>query len=294
MTKSLITNLGADGDSPTVGVPSPPAFVAPVPQMAPGRNLAVLAALQHRTINDAASAVVPKVTGRSNNAAAQSYEGAAKPASEISFASEILPLVTIATYASASKQVLQDVGALTQFIGAWLTYFVLQKLENLVIAGTGDGTDQITGLIHQGIAWNSTADHGADRILDAALVGLPSVGYSCGLVVMNPTDLRYVLTERTTIGGYVGGGFSNPVNRMLWDFPVVTSIGVPQSTALVIDPASVQILDRAEAQVFIGWVGSQFVENQATILAELRANVALMDPAACLVVALPTNSPAEG
>ena len=198
-----------------------------------------------------------------NAAAAQSYEGAAKAESQITFGAETLALPTVATFSPVSRQVLSDVSTLMAFVSAWLMYFALQKFESLIISGAGDDTDKILGLTNAGVLFGADAQHSADRILQAALIGLPANGYSCGLIIMSTNDLYGILSARTTQEAYVGGGWSSALGRNLWDFPVAPSPGCPVGTAIVLDPAMVQILDREEVIVSLGFVGGQFTEIPA-------------------------------
>jgi HK97 family phage major capsid protein len=289
--KGLITNLGQDGDSPLQGVPSASEFISPTPLQAPGQRLAVLQALTHRTVG-AATATVPKLTGANDNAGVQSAEGQPKPESLLSFTGEILTMETVATYANVSKQVINDVGALLPFLSMFLKYYVLRKLENLIIAGNGT-SDKIAGLITQGMVYGAESDHAADRIAEAMAVGLPAHGYTASLIIMNPYDLMRILTARDANQRYIGVGFTASLGGTLWGTQVAPSVGCPIGTAVVLDKNLVEVLDRATAIVEIGYTGSQFTNNEATVLAELRANLGVFDPNGVMVVTLPANSPAE-
>ena len=87
--------------------------------------------------------------------------------------------------------------------------------------------------------------------------------------------------------------WSASLNGTLWGVQTATSVGCPVGTAVVLDKNLVEVLDRAEAVMEIGYTGTQFTSNEATVLSELRSNVALFDPKAVMVVTLPANSPAE-
>jgi HK97 family phage major capsid protein len=289
--KGLITNLGQDGDSPEQGVPSASEFIAPTPLQAPGQRLAVLYALTHRTVG-AATATIPKITGVNDNAAPQANEGAQKLESQLSFTGEVLRMETIATWAAISKQVITDVGALLPFLSMFLKYYVLRKLENLIIAGNGT-SDKIAGLITQGVIYGAASDHAADRIGEAASVGLPAHGYSASLIVLNPYDLFRILSARDANQRYVGAGWLASFSGSLWGIPTAASVGCPIGTAIVLDKALVEVLDRYTAVVEIGYTGTQFTQNEATVLAELRSNLGIYDPNGVMIVTLPANSPAE-
>jgi len=237
-----------------------------------------------------ASVVVPRVTGFNDGSAVQAYEGAGKGESTIAFEGTPMPMPTIASYANASLQVLQDVTALTEFLGLWLRYFVMRKLENLVISGTGDGTDKISGLLTVGLACEPGLEHAADNILWAAESALPNYGYSASLIILNNIDYVNMLSARTTFKGYQGPGWASGINTTLWGIPVVPSVGCPQGRAAVLDGNLVAILDRLEMALMIGYVGNQFSSNECTLLAETRSNIAIMDPNAVQGLTIQTTS----
>src|ERR1039458_1541613 len=47
ITKSILTNAGQGGDSPSFNFPSSPEYISPIPTQSPGRKLQVLQALPH-------------------------------------------------------------------------------------------------------------------------------------------------------------------------------------------------------------------------------------------------------
>jgi HK97 family phage major capsid protein len=290
IVKSLITNQGQDeGDSPAFGVPSAPDFIAPIPLQAPGRRLLVLNALRHLPVQGA-TVVVPRVTGFNDGSAVQAYEGGPKGESTIAFEGAPMPMPTVASFCNVSRQVLEDVTSLTEFLSMWLRYFVLRKLENLIIAGTGDDTDKISGLITVGSVCEPGLEHAADNLLWAAESALPNFGYQPTLIILNNIDYVNILSARSTIKTYVGPGWASGINTTLWGIPVVPSVGCTQGKAIVLDGNLVAILDRMEINLLMGWTGNQFSSNTLTLLAETRANLAVMDGNAVQVLNIETTS----
>jgi hypothetical protein len=289
--KSILTNTGQSGDSPQVNFPSAPLFLTPAPNQAPGRRLLVLQALAKQPVGPTAQAIVPKVTSTTDGSAVQQHEGSAKGESVISVTGAPLELPSIATYLNASKQVINDVVGLQFFLQAWLQFFVLRKLENLIIAGDGGSTDKILGLIDGGTVFTATEDHGVDRIGEACAIGLPAYGYAPGLIILSNLDYLRILAQRDANGRYVGGGWMAGLDTALWGCSAVSSPGCPVGTAIVLDTAMVSILEREVINFVVGWVNAQMISNEITLLAEGRWNLAINDPHAVQVVSLPVNSP---
>lgn len=204
-------------------------------------------------------------------AALQEYESDAKAEQGVPTALASSKIATIAAYVQASKQLMDDEPLLQRQIGDLIGYGVLQKLEVELVAGSGD----ISGLVTAGTAITATGEP-ADRISDAASQ-LITLGWNPGLVVLNPADWHTIRTERSaTEGLYIAGSWNVPATPSIWGLPVVTSSSLAVDTALVLDPAQVAILDRQSVTVEISREhGTNFTSNMVTILAELRAGLAI-------------------
>ncbi len=216
--KSVLTNTGQSADSPQVNFPSVSQFLAPTPQQAPGRRLLVLQALNHLPVT-AASVTVPVVSDTTDGAAPQSHEGSAKAESVISVTGDVMNLPSIATFLNLSKQVWADIAALPAFLQSWLSFFVMRKLESLIISGSGNSTDKILGLTNAGTQYIPVEDHGIDRIAEACSIGLPAYGYSPTLIILSTVDYMRTLTQRDANGRYVGAGWQAGFNTSLWARP---------------------------------------------------------------------------
>ncbi len=145
------------------------------------RRLAVLEALPILPVSTAI-AEVPYLVSDSDAAAVQQPEGAAKAETVLEFQGKQLRSATIATVVNVSKQLLADSPLLGEFLRVVLLYGVSKKLENLIVAGTGDSTDQIAGFTEVGNAYVSSASHPADRIGEA-IAYMAGIGYTADLIV---------------------------------------------------------------------------------------------------------------
>lgn len=195
-------------------------------------------------------------------------------------------VATIAHWIKASNQVLSDDAALAQQIGNLLSYGLLQKLEAEIVGGAG-GQGKITGLLTHATAFAGDAALApADRI-GQAMVSLLSAGWMPRLIVMNPQDWFSIASERDSQGQYVLGGPRDTGSASLWGGAVVSTPSLQQGTALVLDPAQVAVLDRMAPTLMASRHDDKnFTTNLTTLLAELRAGLAVFAPSAVLKVDL--------
>lgn len=118
-------------------------------------------------------------------------------------------------------------------------------------------------------------------------------GYSNLLVLMNPLKWHQLRTERAEDGDgqYLVGSWATPATPTMWEAPVATSSSMPTDQALVIDVQKVRLLDREQPSVLISSEhADNFTRNLVTILAELRAGLAVFDSGAVGLVELPSDS----
>ena len=116
--------------------------------------------------------------------------------------------------------------------------------------------------------------------LGLATVQAPGYG-TPATVVLNPADLAAIDIS------IMGSTMSGPqLNNSVWGLNFIPSSGVAVGTAYVGDlGAAVQLFRRANASIFLtDSHGEFFVSNIVLILAEIRASVAVSEPAALVEV----------
>jgi HK97 family phage major capsid protein len=225
-----------------------------------------------------------RIGAYTSNAAVQVAEGDAKAKSDVPSSVISANISTIAHYTKASLQVLSDASALMQQVNNLLRYGVLDKLENELINGAGTA-GKISGLLTQATAATTGATANADKI-GQAKTQLESAGWMPGMIVLNPTNWFTIMSERSA-DGYVLGSPRDPAPASLWGVPVVTSPSLAAGTALVLDPQQTALLQRQQVTMAASREdGANFTTNMVTILAELRAGLAVFAPAAVLKVTL--------
>jgi HK97 family phage major capsid protein len=225
-----------------------------------------------------------------NSAAPQyvspSFENVAKAESDITFTLGTAPVRTIAHFISASRQVLEDSGALEGYINSRLVYGLKLKEENQLLNGDGTGGN-LSGLITNATAYDTALTVSGDTYMDKLRHGIYQVEaaeYPVDAIIMNPKDwhtIELIKDSGATTGMYV---FGNPLsgNRPnIWGVPVVTTNSMAVGKFLVGSyTMGAAIFDRQNATVEMSNShGDNFTKNMVTILAEERIALAIFRPA---------------
>lgn len=224
--------------------------------------------------------------------AAGQVEGQTKQESDITYTDVIATAETIAAYQKVRKQVLSDTSALQSILESRLRYSVLRKLEAEVLAGNGSSPN-IQGII--GEAGVQTVTHGVDLTdtapgMDLILTGMTKIILADSYpdaIVMHPTDWSEALRSKTTGSGeYFSNGPFSVTAQSMWGLPLIPSPAIPLGEALVGDfSMGAQLFIREGVNVIMSDNdGSDFTQNRVTILAEMRAALAIWRPSLfCLV-----------
>jgi HK97 family phage major capsid protein len=206
------------------------------------------------------------------NGAAKVKELGAKPVSALTANSVTLQVETFATHIASSKQVLDDVVSLQATIGA------------ILVEGVKRSNDQHA--YAQLLAEAGTFVTTMESVQDAALEmtsKLLDAGANQIVVAVNPDDyLIAATTKASTAGSYLG---TSPMMAMT----MIPSASVTKGTIMGFDVNAVRCFDRMDASVFLGYTGSQFTQNEVTILAENRLVVGVLNPNLVLTSALPVG-----
>lgn len=269
----------------------------------PDRQPGVIPGVQRRlTVRDllapgtTSSDVIQYVreTGFTNNAAPVS-EGDKKPESTLTYEMVQTPVVTLAHFFKASKQILADFSQLQSQINARGMYGLKLAEENQLLKGSGVGIN-LNGVYTQATAFSAPIALGGSvtmidtirlMLLQAELAEYPSSG-----IVLHPSDWAKIELTKDSMRQYI---FANPRAMAapgLWGLPVVATQAMTVDTALVgAFSLGAQIFDREQANVVIATQNEDdFVKNMITIRIEERLALAVYRPAAFIKN---TNLPAS-
>ena len=207
-------------------------------------------------------------------------EGAIKPESGITFTIANEPVITVAHWIPASRQVLADAPMLQSYIDTRLLYGLkLEEEDELLNGVTANG--ELNGLLPQATAYNRSAS--ADTKLDAirrSLTQLQIAEFEGSGIVMSPSDWEAIELLKETTGGYI---WANPMAQggpRLWGLPVVVTNAMTTGTFLVgAFNVAAQIWDREDASIRVAEQHADFfIKNMVAILAEERLALTVYRP----------------
>lgn len=206
-----------------------------------------------------------------NNAQSQDGEGTTKGESDITFELATTPVVTIAHFLKASKQVIEDSAGLQGYINGRLTYGLKLKEENQILNGDGTG-GTLDGLRNNQTAFvGDVADTKVDQVRKAIAQAELSE-YQPTAIIMNSQDWADIELDKGTDGHYTHTNPSTGNAPMLWGLPVVSTNTMPAGEFQVgaYDMAAA-IHDREASNVEISTEdANNFTTNMCTIRAEER------------------------
>ncbi len=202
-------------------------------------------------------------------------EGEIKPESSLTFELASAPVITIAHWIPASRQVLSDAPALQNHVEGRLLYGLLLEEEDELL--NGDGTaGTLSGLVANATAFTggSTNQTALDTLAKAA-IQLTQSEYTPTAFILNPADWLGIILSKDTTGRYLFGDPAQMNEPRLWGLPVVTTNAQTAGQFLVLDaPRAAYIVDREDASVRIAEQHSDFfVRNLVVLLAEERVGI---------------------
>lgn len=210
-----------------------------------------------------------------------------KPESDITFEADSAPVVTIAHWIHASKQVIADVAMLQSYIDGRLRYGLKFKEEAQLLKGSGVGLN-IDGIFTQASSYANPgvmvqAETRIDR-LRLALLQVELAEYWADGIVISPLDWAAIELTKTDDNAYL---FANPRAQNLpglWGRNVVPTQAMDAGDFLVGafgGGLAVQGWDREDVTVAISEHDrDNFIKNMLTIRCEERVGLTVYRPQA--------------
>lgn len=225
-------------------------------------------------------------TGFTNNAAPVSENPAGtKPESDLAFDLDQAPVVTIAHWIRATKQVLADVPMLQSYIDGRLRYGLKLVEDRQLLKGSGTGLN-INGIYTQASAYANPgivvqAETRLDR-LRLALLQSELAEYPADGMVLSPVDWAAIELTKTSENAYL---FSNPrfsTQAGLWGRNIVTTTAMDPGDFLVGAFAlGAQGWDREDVNLTVSLEDrDNVVKNLVTLLVEERLGLTVYRPEA--------------
>ena len=282
-----VIELKAPIDYPTIPTFAPgilPGITGPMPLPRPPMMLSLLAT---GTLDGSVLAYLREKTWTNN--AAIVAPGALKPESIKEFETIQQALAKIAHFVLVVDEMLMDVAGLRTFIDNQMEWGVLQKLEDQVLNGTGVAPN-FTGLrvVTGHLTVPAVAGAPLSQAILSAITQIQAAGYMPNGIVMNPATFGLVVGEASPNAGYYlgPGSFQDTPALRFWGLPVVASSQMPAGEALVGAFSTAATLFRKDGLLTqaSNSHADYFIRNVTAIRCELRAALAIYQPAAFAVV----------
>jgi HK97 family phage major capsid protein len=208
----------------------------------------------------------------------------------VAFQSYAEKVRTIATWIPASRQILDDLQELANFINTSVRYYVDLEEELQLLSGDGTG-ENLNGLIPQATAFNTgllSASKGwnkIDIIGEAIIQQAVAKELTPTFVVLNPVDWGGMRLTKDSLGRYLLGDPQANVPANLFNKAVVETTSIAAGTFLLGtgDPVGSEIRDRMETQIEISTQHADyFVKNLVAVRGEKRLALVVKRPKAFL------------
>ena len=225
-------------------------------------------------------------TGRGAAASVPDRDGASfglKPKSNLTWESDRAPVVTIAHWEAAHRNVLDDVPQLQATINNELLYGLQLEEDRQILSGSG-ANDELLGLLNTAGVQTYTQD-GAEQKSDAlrrAATKCIIANYAPTGYVMHPYDWEDIELQKASGDGHymLVTNIAVGAQSQVWRQPVVETPAIDEGTFLTgAFGLGAQVYDRQQANIRIAEQHSDFfVRNAVAILAEERLAMAVKRP----------------
>lgn len=214
----------------------------------------------------------PQETG-GEGAPANQTQGSAKAQVDFDISMVNAPAQVIAGYVKISRQMLDDVPAMTSFLQQRLLEKYLVAEDNQLLFGSGSGVN-LTGLTINAAAATGAATVDVEQLVQA-IAQVETSNYSATGILINPSDWAAIINTKNANSAY-----SLPGSTVVTTDGQLSIAGIPiyKSTAMTVDKFLVgdwsmgaQIMQRDGISVqFSEFDGSNFIENMITVRVEAR------------------------
>lgn len=211
-------------------------------------------------------------------------ENLTKNESDITFTLANAPVVTIAHFILASRQVLDDAPMLQSYIDGRLLYGLKLEEEDEILNGDGQAGN-LDGLMKNATAYNR--DQVTDTKIDTlrrSITQLYLSEYLPEVFILNPADWEAIELQKDSEGRYILANPQSLAGPTLWGKPVVPTNSMTQGQFLTANfTQAAQLWDRQDAAVEVSREDSDnFRKNMVTILAEERVALTIYRPTALI------------
>lgn len=211
-----------------------------------------------------------------NSGISPTDQGAKKPQASTSFSGVTLALSKLAAYIKETDEILADAAFLASEVQNTLIYQLGKVEDNFIVSAIANTSGVLS----------AEYTNFADGILEAIMEVKSASAYDASVVIINPADLKTLLTKKDLNGQYLGGGYftgaygngNYAMPTSIWGVPVYTSSAVSQGTAIVAAREAVKIWKKGGLDVRLYEQNEDdALYNRVTLLAEERLAAAVVD-----------------
>jgi HK97 family phage major capsid protein len=224
------------------------------------------------------------------HAAAEKAEGAAFAESTFVWTQRTSTVRKITDSIPVTDEQLEDEAQVRSLLEQRLGFGLRQRLDLQILVGNGTPPN-LTGI--NNVGGIQTQAKGADPSIVAFMKALTKVRFtgraSPSGAVFHPNDWQDILLTQNSNGDYLfGNPFNGPGPSALFGIPVAVSDAQTENTGLVVDFSNFTRLDdRRGVSIQLGYSGTQFVEGEITLRADMRVAFTLTRPtAACTITGI--------
>lgn len=209
-------------------------------------------------------------------------DGAPKGESSLTFQLANAPVITIAHFIPASRQILRDAPALRGYIDARLTYGLKLEEEDELLNGTG-ASGKLDGLRNNATQFTGGATNQSE--IDTLLKALTQVSlsyYEPSGIILHPIDWQTILLKKDSQGRYLFGNPHGVTAPSIWGKPVVATQAMAQGNFLTgAFDLCAAIFDAEDMSIRVAEQHSDwFTRNLVALLCEERLALAIFRSAA--------------
>jgi HK97 family phage major capsid protein len=216
-------------------------------------------------------------------------ENVAKPETSTTLGTATAPVRTIAVWMPVTEQQLQDVPQVEDLINNELTYDLKLTEDAQIAWGAGTGQNLLGIFNTSGV--NAQRTVGGDTLLDKVRRAVTDVRVANGMATgigIHPYDWEALQLLKGTDSRYIWVVVPDRAGDRLWGLPVAETVAMQEPGAYTTNERRILVgdfqrgatlWDRQEANVAVGYVNTDFIQNRRTIRAEERLAFGVKRPA---------------
>ena len=233
------------------------------------------------TIVGDAPQTIKTFTAAFTNAADAVVEGAEKPEAALTWSSATLNQEVIAQHMPVTNQALSHNSMMRTYVDNFLVNGVKAKVQENV-------ADTLAGWVGLGTqAFDTDVRTTLRRAITTAQIQGQMIGAGAPVIGISPTDAEDLDLEQLQ-NVVLSPGETPAQATNIWRAPLVVSAAFDDGFAYVGDLSQVVYYTSGGVNVSVGLVGTQFIENKQTILAETEGVTGVLGAPAIVKAALTT------